>query len=343
MGSKKNINNNITIDDVASALGVSKTTVSRAISGKGRIGEETKRKVLDYINKHNYRPNVMAKGLAKSKTYNIGWLIPGESRTSDLPFFQKCLTGISETAANSEYDVLMSMSNERNIAQLERIVTNKKVDGVIIGRTLLNDPNIEYLKGMEIPFVVIGSTRYENVAQVDNDHFNACRELTSLLLMKGIRRAVLIGGDSNHVVNQTRKQGFEAALNDNKSLVSESRIYMDSDSTEEINRIVDEVISAKYDCIVCMDDLICANVLNKCQKDGINIPDDIKIASFYDSELLQNAKPGITAIQYDPKELGNLACKTLLSIIGGDYVDDVEYLTHQIAFKGSTQDFQKKN
>ena len=66
----------ITIDDVARALGISKTTVSRAISGKGRVGDDTRLRVLEYIEEHNYRPNLMARALAQQKTYNIGviWL-----------------------------------------------------------------------------------------------------------------------------------------------------------------------------------------------------------------------------------------------------------------------------
>ena len=69
---------NLTINDIAEELGVSKTTVSRAISGKGRIGAETRKKVLAYIEEHNYRPNVIAKGLAQNKTYNLGLALPGD-------------------------------------------------------------------------------------------------------------------------------------------------------------------------------------------------------------------------------------------------------------------------
>lgn len=76
----------ITIDDIAKDLGVSKTTVSRAISGKGRIGKETVDRVNDYIKQCNYKPNVIAKGLAQSKTYNIGLMIPGDYDAVDLPF-----------------------------------------------------------------------------------------------------------------------------------------------------------------------------------------------------------------------------------------------------------------
>ena len=84
-----NENKNITIGDVAKALGVSKTTVSRAISGKGIIGDATRQRVLDYIEVNNYRPNPMAKGLADQRKYNICWAIPGDSNVYALPFFQK--------------------------------------------------------------------------------------------------------------------------------------------------------------------------------------------------------------------------------------------------------------
>lgn len=83
----------LTMDDVAKALGVSKTTVSRAVSGKGRIGEQTRQKVLEYIAQHNYKPNVMAKGLANKRTYNIGMVLQADMLSSDLPFFQRRLRG----------------------------------------------------------------------------------------------------------------------------------------------------------------------------------------------------------------------------------------------------------
>lgn len=83
--------NVITISDVAEALGVSKTTVSRAISGKGRIGEATRQKVLAYIEEHDYKPNVIARGLAQSKTFNLCVVMPEDYVLVDLPFFRKSL------------------------------------------------------------------------------------------------------------------------------------------------------------------------------------------------------------------------------------------------------------
>ena len=178
----------ITISDVAEALNISKTTVSRAISGKGRIGEETRKKVLDYIETHNYKPSPLAKGLAQSKTYNIGWVMPGDSEVTDLPFFQRCMIGISEAVAFQDYDILLIMVYEDDMSQLQRVVENHKIDGLILGRTLIRDDRIKYLKQTDLPFVAIGSTEEPNVAQIDNDHIAACRELTSILIMKGMKK-----------------------------------------------------------------------------------------------------------------------------------------------------------
>lgn len=137
---------NITIADVAEALGVSKTTVSRAISGKGRIGQETRDRVLKYIEEHDYKPNVIAKGLAQSKTYNLCVVMPGDYDVVDLTFFQECLFGIQEIAGIMEYDILLSICKNNDISSLERIISNRKVDGVILMRTFVEDRQIEYLQ-----------------------------------------------------------------------------------------------------------------------------------------------------------------------------------------------------
>lgn len=82
-------NKKMTIDDIARELQVSKTTVSRAISGKGRISKSTRERVIRYIQEMNYKPNAIAKGLAQQKTYNIGFVMPNDYSLVDLPFFQK--------------------------------------------------------------------------------------------------------------------------------------------------------------------------------------------------------------------------------------------------------------
>ena len=331
------IEDKVTIEDVANALGISKSTVSRAISGKGRIGKETRERVLSYIKEHNYKPNPIAKGLSESKTYNICWVAPGDSSMTALPFFQRCMAGVVDAASAENYDILMGVVYDDNISHLKRIVSNHKVDGVILGRTLINDESIPYLIESKVPFVAIGSTDYKDVVQIDNDHFKACSELTSILIMKGIKKFALIGGDSNHVVNRTRREGFLHALKEQKIDITDDDIFMNCLSDEDVERATDTALRNGAECLMCMDDGICSATIAKLKRDEISIPEDIKIASFYNSELLSNNQPTITALQYDPKELGINACKTLFDILNGIEVEQKVMLSYEVQLKSSTQ------
>lgn len=337
MQQNTNEHNKITITDVAEALGISKTTVSRAISGKGRIGESTRKRVLDYIEANNYTPNPIAKGLAQSKTYNIGWVMPGDSTVTDLPFFQSCMIGVGEVATAADYDILISMVYDNDISQLERVVKHNKVDGIILGRTLVEDERIDFLTKSGVPFVVIGSTDTKGVVQIDNNHIDACRELTAILIMKGVKKLALIGGGDNHVVNRTRRTGFERGLESQNIPLKDGLVYMNNETETEVERAVDDALRSGAECIICMDDRICYSVIGKLRKDGISVPSQVKVASFYNSAILENNQPAITSLQYDPKELGAVACKTLLDYLDGKQVADKVMLSYEVVLKGSTQ------
>ncbi len=333
----ENEKKNITISDVAGALGVSKTTVSRAISGKGRIGDETRQRVLAYIEEHDYKPNVIAKGLAQSKTFNICVVMPGSYALVDLPFFQEAIMGIQEIAGMMEYDILLCICQENDISGLERIIQNRKVDGVILLRTFVKDAQIEYLSNKQIPFVTVGSTAYKNVIQVDNDHKSACRELTSILLMRGMEKIALLGGSENFVVNQNRFRGFAEGYAAAGKEFDANLVFMNLEGKAFIDRAVDTVLSGDVDCIICMDDAICSQVLRKLRQEGKHVPSDIKIASFYNSSLLENSLPSITSLAFDTKELGAESCKSLLARIEHQEVANRKLLSYEVIMKESTK------
>ncbi len=328
---------NITIADVAEALGVSKTTVSRAISGKGRIGKETKDRVLQYIEEHDYKPNVIAKGLAQSKTYNLCVVMPGDYDVVDLTFFQECLFGIQEIAGIMEYDILLSICKTNDISSLERIISNRKVDGVILMRTFVEDAQIEYLQLKNVPFVTIGSSNYKGVIQVDHNHKSACKELTSIILMKGMKKIALVGGDENHVVTQSRLRGFKEAYQKMGETVDPSMLFLNLDNNVMIDKIVEEILERKTDCILCMDDAVCSRVLKKLREKHISVPKDIRVASFYNSSVLENNVPSITSLSFDAKELGMVACKTVLDVIDGQEVSARTLLPYEVVLKESTK------
>lgn len=337
MGESQEENKTLTIADIADALGVSKTTVSRAISGKGRIGSETRERVLKYIDAHNYTPNVIAKSLAQNKTYNLAVVMPGDYELIDLPFFQNCIMGIQEIASSFDYDMLLTVCNNADVTKLERIVRNRKVDGVILLRSFMDDVQVEYLQEKNVPFVVTGSSNYKGVVQVDNDHRAACRELTSILLMKRMKKIALIGGNEEHVVTQSRLMGFKDAFADSGLAVDESLIYMNLDNPVLLDGQLDDIIKREVDCIVCMDDAICMEVLYKLRREGISVPDQIRVASFYNSSMLETHDPSITSLDFDAKELGMLVCRTLLDMIEGQKVQKKTLLGYEVRLRESTK------
>ena len=336
MGESQEENKTLTIADIADALGVSKTTVSRAISGKGRIGSETRERVLKYIDAHNYTPNVIAKSLAQNKTYNLAVVMPGDYELIDLPFFQNCIMGIQEIASSFDYDMLLTVCNNADVTKLERI-SNRKVDGVILLRSFMDDVQVEYLQEKNVPFVITGSSNYKGVVQVDNDHRAACRELTSILLMKRMKKIALIGGNEEHVVTQSRLMGFKDAFADSGTAVDESLIYMNLDNPVLLDGKLDDIIKREVDCIVCMDDAICMEVLYKLRREGISVPDQIRVASFYNSSMLETHDPSITSLDFDAKELGMLVCRTLLDMIEGQKVQKKTLLGYEVRLRESTK------
>ncbi len=327
----------ITIEDIAAALGVSKTTVSRAISGKGRIGEATRTRVLEYIEKNNYRPNVVAKGLAKRRTYNIAVVWPGDYTLVDLPFFQKILVGMSEVTSGYGYDIIVSVVAGEDISSLTRIIENHKVDGVVLTRTLADDKPAEYLLKSGIPFVAIGDSPNENIITVDNDNYEACRELTYILIGKGHTKLALIGGSRNHMITANRYEGFVAAFEQAGKKVDESLIFLDQGNEQKLIEIVKHLVAEKVDGVICMDDKLAGRVIGICMNGGIKIPKDLKLASLYNSNTLENAAVSVTSLNFDDRNLGAVATRMLMELIDGETVKSRKLKNYEVIMKESTK------
>ena len=355
----------VTVSTIAEALGISKTTVSRAISGNGRVGSETRARVRQYIEEHPGRQlsdeapdlssatrNTSARGSgaqnpgslrknssagAQFHTGNIGIVVPDDHAFMELPFFQSCLKGICENASSFSYETMIAMVTAGNMLQLERMVDNRKVDGIILARTVENDKAVDYLLERNVPLVTIGSTSQPQVHQVDCDHRMACREITSLLLMKKIGRMVMLYTDRENIVTKNRIKGFLEALEIyGRRNVSESECLVNA-TESETDRVINEAVRKKYGCIVCADDVICAMVLEKLKNVGLSVPKDIMVASFYNSTALEKNKPSITTLQFDAKQLGIVACKNLLGLIEGRDVPEMTLLGYEILMKESTK------
>ncbi len=330
-------NRSYTIDDVAQELGISKTTVSRAISGKGRVGAETRAKVLHFIQEHDYRPNAVAKSLAQSRTYNLGIVLPDDYSAEEPAFFQSCMSGICQVASENDYDVLLSMVKNQNADQLERVLRNHKVDGVIVTRSWVNSPVVALLKKWDVPFVVIGHSPDPEVPSVDNNNEEACRDLTTLLLAKGVRKMALVGGDESHYVTCCRQRGFEEAHYRARKDLHTELIFLNADTEERVERVVEEALRQGADCIVCMDDHICSLVMVQLKIREIRIPQDVWLASFYDSTALEHYNPSVTSLKFDAKKLGQTVCHMMLNQLNGVESAKIARMGYQVVLRESTR------
>lgn len=326
-----------TIEDVARILGLSKSTVSRALSGKGRIGADTRERVLRFAEEHDYRPNAAARALAKSRTYNLGLLLPEEYAMAEFPFFRECMNGICEEAYKANYDVIISIMSGDVLPRLQRLLVRRKVDGVILSRASTESETPLLLREYGMPFVVIGPVRDPETASVDNQNEEAGRELTGLMLMKGMRRLALIGGSRKHLVTESRRAGFLRAHEENGVPADERLIFTDVENQIQVAQAVGLALAADAEGIVCMDDFITGFVMGCLRERGVRVPADVRVASLYDSPQLENMVPPVTSLRFNTKELGRSACRRLLSMLGEDIPEGVPVQNYQVILRESTK------
>ncbi|HNX13642.1 MAG TPA: LacI family DNA-binding transcriptional regulator [Oscillospiraceae bacterium] len=299
----------MSLADISHELKLAKSTISRIIAGKGNFSEETKVRVLDYIEHNDYHPNAIAQRLATSRTGNIGVVMPADAFLSVNTFFQVCLMGICHEAVEHNYDVVVTSATEKDCSYLRRLIGRRSVDGVILMRSLMQDLCIGYLSGESVPFVVIGSAPDSELMQVDIEHAKACGELTETLLKTAEKPVGLILGSTHYIVNLNRRKGFEEAeIKAGADLTG--KVISDVFTKENIDAAVDRFISQGAGTIICGDDQICLTALERLKSLKISIGKDIRLASFYDNPALKDR--AVTAIEADDMALGAMAVTKLV-------------------------------
>ena len=327
----------MTIHDVARELGVSASTVSRAISGKGRIGAATRDRILAYIEEHGFYPNAAAQSLAQSRTNNIAIILPEVNTLVDMPFFHTCMYGVEEVAQANDYDIIVVTTNGNDTKPLERLIKNRKVDGMILTRTYENDKYVKFLKQKRIPFVAVGKFPDDDVVQVDHDNVGACKELVTVLFAKGIQNIAYLGSNMDQMVNRCRYQGYEEAYRKGKRKLNQDLVYTDLSNKAMVEKAVEELKKSGVECILCQDDYICDEVVRKLARMGVRIPDQMKVASCHYSRILENYPVTITSLKFNITELGRRSCQVLLDMIHGKTVPDKTLLDYEIILKESTK------
>lgn len=327
-----------TIEDIARELGISKTTVSRAISGKGRISQPTRERVFSFIKQHDYRPNVQARGLAKSKTYNIGLMLPSDYSVVDFTFFKDCINGIYEAASAYNYDIVIAIGDGQDLSRGHRLITDRKVDGMILTRSTVDGAQAQhFLKEKQMPFVVIGPAEDPGSVWVDNKNREGSCELVKTLLISGCGRLALLGGDRRYLVTASRLDGYLDAHRELGVKAREDLIFLDTNTYAEVSDKTGSILESGADCIVCMDDIITGMLLACLRERQVRVPQDIKVANLYDNPHLGLYAAAITGLRFDTRRLGVNACLTLLRLLGENVREDPADLRYEVILRESTK------
>ncbi len=323
----------ITMDVIARDLEVSKTTVSRAISGKGRIGQATRDRIMDYIASLGYKPNSMARALAGSRTYNIAVVIPDTNDHGGAPFFKDCLVGVTEVSSVHDYDTVLAVIKDGNTDSLDRLITGHRVDGFVVTRGDNDGAVVSYLKRHNAPFVLIGRDSDKTVFQIDTDQKDGCCELTARMLKYNPAGVALFAGNKDLDVEHTRYEGYAQAFLLAGRHVDEKMVFWDSE--RHLEKALDRLLSSEVSCVACSDDVICQKVMESLKKRKVSVPDRIKVVSFFDSETLKNNEVPVTSLHVDTKELSQKAGALLLDVLNGKKPEPVNYAKCSVIYRTS--------
>lgn len=312
----------VTISEVAKAAGVSTATVSRVINNSTSITPATREKTLAIMKELNYVPNSLAQGLSNQKALNVTLLINiDDAKSFSNPFFYEVMHGIETVVYEKGLSLTITSSkkNKPTIDTLEQMVSEKRMQGLIIPASLAEAKIIKKFKKMHFPFVVIGQPEAHTdlVNWVDINNQQGGEQAVEHLLNKGYRKIAFIGGNNTELFNKNRLSGYRDALKRNKVTVTANHIKecdnTKNDACEKMKALLS--LKDKPDAVICGDNIISFGAMKAIKAEGLSIPNDIGIVSFDNYPLAELVEPSLTAVDIDVFELGVVAANTLLKMI----------------------------
>jgi LacI family transcriptional regulator len=309
-----------TIKDIAKEIGVSISTVSRALQDKPEISEETKRIVREVAKKMKYRPNSMAVALKTQKTYSIGVVVPQIVSA----FYASVVKGIEQIANDLGYQVFVSSSNEDMKKEKNNVYgfLDHRVDGMIVSLSKATDSfdHIHYIENNNVPLVLFDRTSKEiNVPKVVADDADAALMVVNHLISRGAKRIALVTGPEHMLIGRNRYRGYKAALENNnikldKDIVVRCNLTVE-DAREETKRLLS--LPNPPDAVFGINDEVAIGALFAIKEKGLKIPEEVMVVGFSNSNRSRYIEPYLTTMDQNPEKIGTLAAKLLFEQING--------------------------
>jgi LacI family transcriptional regulator len=314
----------VTLRDLAEELSLSITTVSRALAGYDDVAESTRQRVLEAAHEMGYVPDATARRLQKGRTDTIGFVIPTSGPRFSDPYFSELLAGIGNEAARNQYDLLVSTcapdTREEDEAYRHK-VEGRLVDGLLVVRTRIKDPRIQYLAGIGFPFVTFGRSELNlDFPYVDEDGFEGMDLVTQHLIDRGHRRIACIAPPPGLMFSAYRCAGIQAALRRN-GLPIEERYFMQSDLTQHGGfHATSELLelSPLPTAIIACNDLMALGAISAAQSRGLVVGHDVAVTGFDDIPLAEHSHPPLTTVRQPIYAIGRQICQMLIQLLQGN-------------------------
>lgn len=317
------MNNSVTLRDIAKALNLSASTVSRALTDNYQIGSATKKRVLAYAKQHHYIPNRMARGLKQGKSRSIGVIVCA----IDNGFVAQMLNGIDKFYTEQGYQIIIMQSKElyeQEIACIDLLYAGG-IDGLLISPSY-QTTDFSYLIALQnagLPIVLFDRLSDGiNTHKVAADHFNGAYQATQHLIEKGFKTIAHINSNTKLDMATARFEGYKKALTDaGLPLKNELIKFFDTTSlavvTTNLEVALKELMNLpeKPDAIFTATDSLSTKCLVLLNQMNYNIPKDIALIGFSNTDLADALYPSLSTINQPAFEIGKLAAEKLLSLI----------------------------
>lgn len=332
------------LKELSAELGLSQTTVSRALNGYPEVSEATRERVLAAAARHGYRPSPAARRLATGRAHALGIVFPVERNVLLDPLFVEFLAGVSETAGRHHFDILVSPTRaDEEIATYQRLARNGTVDAVIVSGPALVDERIRAMEKIGFPMVVHGRPVSDRpVAHLDIDNEGAFYQATRFLGQLGHRRIALVNGDDRYTFAADRRAGMLRALNE-AGIPEADCPYVPGPMTMENGYRVARATLAgesRPTAYLCGSILVALGVLRAVAEAGLDVPGDVSVIA-HDDEMpafrADHMHPPLTTTRSSIRAAGLRIAEIALARIEGQGPEDFEEVWPvELVVRGST-------